>query len=77
MMVDATGIEPVTPAMSRQCSTAELSVRGSKTVVTKWLLVALNRRIPLKSLLRLNIPLRCQRSGSTKNKLISGVLCGA
>ncbi len=35
-MVGATGIEPVTPAMSRRCSTAELRAHPFVTVV-RWL----------------------------------------
>lgn len=74
MMVDATGIEPVTPAMSRQCSTAELRVRTPNFGENPGLVVASNRQDPVKSLLRLNVPLRCQRSGPLKIKIISGYL---
>lgn len=45
-MVDATGIEPVTPTMSTWCSTAELRVRTAVNVIT-WIARELPRFKPV------------------------------
>lgn len=61
MMVHATGIEPVTPAMSRRCSTAELRVPHSSG--------SLNLTTPQKPLSTIDRPLRCQQRAPTINSL--------
>lgn len=64
LLVGARGIEPLTPAMSRQCSTAELSARTKLNVVRG----SSNLITPLKPLIFRHQPLPCQGSWHRKTR---------